>query len=209
MADFIERFLHLFTDNDILLTFLSSFFPLIELKGAIPIGTKLGLSLPEAALYSYLGSTLVVIPLFFLLVPVFILLKKIPVVGTFFLKLEATLKDKAASVAKKTDGADGEKQAKRIILFALFAFVAVPLPLTGIWTGTAIAVFLGLKFRESVLPLALGNLVAGCLITLMTFIFKEYVDIVIDVIFIIAVIMLAITIFKVVKAKPKDEDKKG
>lgn len=89
---------------------------------------------------------------------------------------------------------------------SLFVFVAVPFPVTGVWTGTAIAVFLGLKFRESVLPIAGGNLIAGAIITLLTLFFKDYVDIIIYVLFAIAIVMLVVFIVKVVKSKPAEEN---
>ena len=209
MADLIEKFLHMFTDNNILSTILSSCFPLIELKGAIPVGTKLGLPLWQSAIFAYLGSTLVIIPIFFLLIPIFKLLKKIPGLGRFFLKLEIVLKNKAASVAKKSPTGEASDEATlRVLRIALLIFVAVPLPLTGVWTGAAIAVFLGLSFKDSIIPLALGNFIAGSIITLMTLVFKDYVDIIINVIFALAVIMLIVTIIKVVRAKP-EEDKEN
>lgn len=208
MADFIENFLHTFTDNNILLTILSSCFPLIELKGAIPIGTKLGLPLWQSAVCAYLGSTIVVIPIFFLLIPVFKLLKMIPGLGRFFLKLEVVLKDKAKSVAKKSPTGDvSTKSTIRVLKTALFIFVAIPLPLTGVWTGAAIAVFLRLSFKDSIIPLALGNFIAGGIITLMTLVFNDYVDVIINVIFVLAIIMFVVVIIKVVRAKPEKADK--
>ena len=91
------------------------------------------------------------------------------------------------------------------MIISLLIFVAVPFPVTGVWTGTAIAVFLGLKFREALLPLALGNLIAGSLITLMTLIFKSYVDIIIYALFAIAIVMLVVTIIKIARSKPSEK----
>ena len=89
------------------------------------------------------------------------------------------------------------------MMISLFIFVAVPFPVTGVWTGTAIAVFLGLKFKESVLPIACGNLIAGSIITLLTFLVGDYVDIIIYALFAIAIIMLVFFIVKLIKAKPQ------
>ena len=47
---------------------------------------------------------------------------------------------------------------------SLFLFVAVPLPLTGVWTGSAIGVFLNTKFRYAFPCIILGNLVAGLIV---------------------------------------------
>lgn len=199
LGDFL---LNLFGGNKIAATLFVSMFPLIELKGAIPIGTGLfGLNLWATAGIAYLGSTIVSVAEFFILIPIFNLLKKIKFIRRLIEKIEQIFKDKATEIAKKTDGS-AEKEARKIMMLSIFVFVAVPFPVTGVWTGTAIAVFLGLKFRESVLPIAGGNLVAGAIITLMTMLFGKYVDVIIYVLFAIAVIMLVVFIVKVVKSKP-------
>ena len=187
-------------------TLFVSMFPLIELKGAIPIGTGLfGLKLWQTASIAYLGSTLIAIAVFFLLIPIFNLLKKIGFVKKLIVKIESIFEDKARKIADKTDGS-AEREAKKIMMLSLFIFVAVPFPVTGVWTGTAIAVFLGLKFRESVLPIALGNLIAGSIITLLTFLVGEYVDVIIYVLFAIAILMLVIFVAKIVLAKTPEKE---
>ena len=90
------------------------------------------------------------------------------------------------------------------MIIALLIFVAVPFPVTGVWTGTAVAVFLGLKFREAILPLVIGNLIAGSIITLLTFLFADYVDIIIYSLFALAIVMLIYTIYKIAKSKPTE-----
>ena len=207
MADIIVNFLQSFIHNDFLIVAITSMFPLIELKGAIPIGTKLGLELMQTAPLAYIGSTLIVIPVFFLLVPIFNLLKKAGFIGRFIEKVELVFRNKAKKIASKAEG-DAEKAVKKVYIISLFIFVAVPFPVTGVWTGTAIAVFLGLKFKDSILPLALGNLVAGTIITLLTFFFEKYVDIIIAVLFAIAVVMLIVFIVKVIITKKDDETEK-
>ncbi|MBE5744177.1 MAG: small multi-drug export protein [Clostridiales bacterium] len=202
MGEILLDFLSNLTDNSNLITLIVSMFPLIELKGAIPIGTGLNVPLLQSAALAYCGSSLIVIPIFFLLIPIFNLLKKINFVKYAVEKIEAVFENKAQDLAKKSDGAPKEK-VRKILILALFIFVAVPFPVTGVWTGTAIAVFLNMKFRDSFLPIVLGNLVAGSIITLITFLFKDYVDIIIGVLLIIAIIMLGIFIIKVVKSKPQ------
>ena len=209
MTDTIVVFLKSITDNAELLTFLSALIPLIELKGAIPVGVSLGMSLPKAALFAYLGSTAVVFPVFFLLIPVFSLLKKIPLVSRLVEKFEVMIARRAEKLAKKTDG-NTEEVAKRILMFGLFIFVAVPLPVTGVWTGTAIAVFLKMKFRSSVLPLALGNLVAGGLITLLiAAVGEKNAATVLNVVLILAIVMLIVTLIKVILSKPEEKKSGG
>ena len=206
MADKIAEFLLNLTHSNLLSILLISAFPLIELKGAIPIGAKLGVSLWQTAGLAYLGSTLVCIPVFFLLIPIFNLLKKIPFIKRFIEKVESVLYGKAKKIALKAKGVDDEKYARRLMARALLIFVAVPLPVTGVWTGTAIAVFLGFKFKEAVFSLAIGNLIAGAIITLLTYFFKDYVDYIILGLAFLAVVMLVFFIVKVIISKPENND---
>jgi uncharacterized membrane protein len=50
----------------------------------------------------------------------------------------------------------------------MMAFVAIPLPLTGAWTGSLAAYMLGLKFWPSFLAIVLGVLCAGIIITILS-----------------------------------------
>ncbi len=50
----------------------------------------------------------------------------------------------------------------------LALFVAVPLPLTGAWTGSLIAVLLGLRFKNAILSIFAGIIIAGIIVTLAT-----------------------------------------
>ena len=206
MADALGHFLVELFGNPYVAVFFVSMVPLIELKGAIPVGMTeaFGLGLLETAAVAYLGSTLISFLVFFLLKPIFALLKKIRIFNLIVRKCEGLFIHKAEEIAAKTNGSV-EAAAKRIMMISLFIFVAVPFPVTGVWTGTAIAVFLGLNFKESVLPLAVGNLIAGSLITLLTFLFEAYVDIIIYCLFAIAIVMLVVTIIKIAKSKPSEK----
>ncbi|MBO4573640.1 MAG: small multi-drug export protein [Clostridia bacterium] len=202
MAQAILNLLKSITDVDQLIVALVSMVPLIELKGAIPIGEGLGLPIYETALIAYFGSTLIIIPIFFLLIPIFNLLKKIPFIKKFVEKLEAMLRSRAEKVAANIGGSADERQ-RQFLVRALLIFVAIPLPLTGVWTGAAIAVFLNMRFKDSVIPLALGNFIAGSIVTLLTYLFHDYVDYIITGMFLIALIMLAVAIIRIITAKPK------
>lgn len=209
MSDILLNFFLKITDNAKIITLFLSMFPLIELKGAIPVGVGLNLNTVTSALIAYAGSSLIVIPLFFLLIPIFNLLKKIKFIKKLVEKIEGVFERKAEELAKKANG-EAENKRKKMLIWGLFLFVAIPLPMTGVWTGTAIAVFLNVKFKDGFLPLVLGNLVAGTIITLLTLLFKQYVDTIIDVVFVLAIVLLIVTILKIVLSKPKTVgDNKG
>ena len=55
----------------------------------------------------------------------------------------------------------------------MFAFVAIPLPLTGVWTGTCIALFIGMNKRDIMTSVILGNLVAGTIMTIISYFFAD------------------------------------
>ncbi len=147
-----------FFGNGWITTFIVSMIPLIELKGAIPVGSTT-IGVVPSFVMAYLGSTLVFVPLFFLLRPILNLLKRIKWFRRLAVKVEYLFEHKAEKISKK--GQDAGEKARVIMMWGVFAFVAVPLPMTGVWTGTAIAVFLGLKFWDAFFPVAVGNLVAG------------------------------------------------
>ena len=209
MVEFIQNLIK----NDILSTIIMSFVPLVELKGGIVFARGAGLGFLESLGLAYLGSTLVFFLVFFLLVPILNLLKKIKFVSTLAFNAENYVKTKAEEAFNKNNGKGlTEKKLKQL---AVFIFVAIPLPMTGVWTGTAIAVFLGLKFKDAILPVVVGNLVAGLLIsllaevclTLWSIAFLEYI---LYGLFAIALVLLVVLIVKVAKQKPKpqtDDDK--
>ncbi|MBQ9710213.1 MAG: small multi-drug export protein [Clostridia bacterium] len=206
MKEAIVEFLQSITGNSFVTVALVSMFPLIELKGAIPIGEALGLNLWQSAGLAYVGSTVISIPIFFLLVPIFNLMKRWKPLYRLTEKIEGVFKRRAE---KLKDSGNGEEKVRKMLILGVYAFIAVPLPLTGVWTGTAIAVFLGLKFKESILPIVLGNLTAGAAITLLTWLFADYVEYIILGMFAFAIIMLIVFIVKVALSKPDQGSEDG
>lgn len=197
-------------------TIVMSLFPLIELKGGIIFARGVGYGFFKSLGLAYIGSTIVVVPVFFLLVPVLNLLKKIKFVDKIAYKAENYFKTKARDTLDKQEEkhADGKKARGEVFYKAMgvFIFVAIPLPMTGVWTGTAIAVFLGLKFKEAWLPIAAGNLVAGLLIEALAELCIavwtiESLDYVLWGLFALAAVLFVFTVIKLLKSKPDEERK--
>ena len=61
------------------------------------------------------------------------------------------------------------EKVKRWRNFGLLAFVAIPLPGTGGWTGALIAALLDIRIRSSFPIIALGILIAGLIISALTY----------------------------------------
>lgn len=209
MQEFISKLI----GNDLIATIVMSIVPMIELKGGIVFARGVGFDFIQALGLAYLGSTLVFIPIFFLLRPILNLLKKIKWFNKLACKVEDYFKSKADETLEKQAKKGSKFKMSDTLLkqLGVFIFVAIPLPLTGVWTGTAIAVFLNLKFKDVVMPVMIGNLVAGLLISalaemciaLWTIQSLEYI---LWGLFGLALILLTITIIKVVKQKPRDSE---
>lgn len=101
------------------------------------------------------------------------------------------------------------KKAERFKFWGVLLFVAVPLPLTGVWTGSAVAVFLGLGFFKSLLAVAGGNLVAGGIMTLLSICFKDYIDAILFWFLIIVIVVLVLFIIKIIIKTVKQNKNKA
>lgn len=141
----------------ILMTFLVSMVPVIELRGAIPIGVAAGVDLPVAILVSIIGN---IIPIPFIL----IFIKKIFAWMSGYNDTMKRFVDKMeARAASKSD------RVKKGEFIGLFLFVAIPLPGTGAWTGSLIAAMLDIEPKKAFVPLALGVLGAAVIISFVTY----------------------------------------
>ena len=209
MTEFIRELV----GNDVWATIVMSFVPLIELKGGIVFARSCGLDFLLSFLYAYIGSTIVFIPIYFLLRPFLNLIKKVKIFSRLAFKVESYFNQKADETVQ-----DNGKKRRLTNLglkkLGVFIFVAIPLPMTGIWTGTAIAVFLNLKFKDAVLPAVLGNFVAGTIISILAEVCIslwsiKVLDYILYGLFALALVLLVIVIIKISKSKPKTESNKG
>ena len=210
MVQFIQNLI----GNDALATAIMSFIPLIELKGGIIFARGAGIGAWQSLGLSYLGSTAAFVPVFFLLLPVLKLLKKLKWFSSFAQKVEGYFAATAAGALEKAEKS-GKKARSETFYKALgtFIFVAIPLPMTGVWTGTAVAVFLNVRFKDAILPVMLGNLVAGAIISALSEIIValwgdlKILDYVLRGLFALAAIMLAVVIIKILRKKNTAEEK--
>ena len=141
--------------------FIVSMVPLIELRGAIPIGlsTLLGDPLPIIPLYivCILGNMLPVPFIFFFARKVLLWGANKKFIGKFF----------TFCLEKGEKGGKAlQEKAGRGLYVALFLFVGIPLPGTGAWTGTLAASFLDMDFKKSVIAVMAGVILAGIIMGL-------------------------------------------
>jgi uncharacterized membrane protein len=138
--------------------FLMSMMPIVELRGAIPLGVGLGMPPIEAAIIAILGNSLVVPVLLMIVNPLFAHFKRLKAFRGFFTRYE----DRAA---KKIS------HYREYRLIGLFLLVAIPLPMTGAYTGCVAAVITKISFRRAAPTIIGGVITAGLIVYVLTYSF--------------------------------------
>lgn len=147
----------------ILLVFLVSMVPLIELRGAVPLAIGMEIGLPEwAVLIIAAVGNILPVPLIYLFA------QKVLKWGEKsrwkpFRNFCVFCLEKGKKAGDKL-----LKKAKSGVYFALFLFIAIPIPGTGAWTGTLAASILDLDFKKTMLAIISGVLVAGVIMLLVS-----------------------------------------
>lgn len=133
--------------------------PIIELRGAIPIGVfTFHLSYIESFICSFIGN----------IIPVYFIVKFIRPLFDFFgrWKIFKVIIDWATE--KATKHIQENEKLQNAVSLGLFLFVAVPLPGTGAWVGSLIANFLDLPPKKAIPPIILGVFAAGIIVLSIT-----------------------------------------
>lgn len=141
-----------------LCVFFCSMLPVIELRGAIPMAFALGLPWWQAYLISVLGN----------LLPVPFILLLINLVIKWMASSKVTFFNKIANfLLKKVE--KNRERIEKYSFWGLFLFVAIPLPMTGAWTGSLVAAVVGVNPLKAFLSALLGVLLAGVIVTLIVY----------------------------------------
>ena len=157
MVEAIERFF-LETVGRELCVFFCSMLPIIECRGAIPLGWGLDMPWWETALFSIAGNLL---PVPFILLCIRAILHWMRESRFKFFSNIAAWLDRKIEKHKGT--------IEKYSYWGLVIFVAIPLPGTGAWTGTLIASVLGLEPKKSFLAATLGVLGATVIMTVISY----------------------------------------
>lgn len=142
-----------------LATLLIAMLPIAELRAAIPVAL-VGFEMPvwSAFLWAVIGNLIPAVLLLYLLDPISKwLMKKSSIFNKFF----TWVFDRARKRFNTRAGKYGQ-------FIALVLFVAIPLPITGAWTGTAAAFIFGIPVKKSFSAILIGVLIAGVVVTLTT-----------------------------------------
>ena len=149
MESFIKELLNFLSIE--LTVLLTAAMPIIELRGAIPVGMSLGMSPVHATVISFIGSMIPVPFILFTIRPIFNYLKK----TKLFKKLVHKLTDKSLNKSGNI---------QKYGAWGLLVFVAIPLPGTGVWSGSLAAALLDMRFKWAFPAILVGNIIAAVII---------------------------------------------
>lgn len=139
-----------------LIVMLISMLPIFELRGGIPIAINIfNMGVLEAYFLCVIGNMIPVIPILLLLEKLYAVFSK----WKFTKKLFDAFFERTKSRSK---------QVEKYKMLGLIAFVAIPLPITGAWTGAAAAVLFNIRLGHAVISIAIGVLIAGIIVTLLS-----------------------------------------
>lgn len=203
----LELLIKLFVYPEIVVV-LVAILPIVEARMAVPIALGYGLGFFKSWLFAFLGSSLIAPLLLLVLIPFIKWLAK----TRLFRRLGSFLYDKFEKKSREVKTGDivahdeaSAKKLERKKMLGVFIFVAIPLPLTGIWTGCAVASILGMKYRNALVSVVAGNMVASLIILLLCALFEPYVNIITTVLGIIAIAVVIVLIVKLLLHKPDDK----
>ena len=141
----------------IVMTFLISMVPVIELRGAIPIGVGAGLS-PWVAIGVSIVGNLVPVPF------IIIFIKKI---FAWLRKVSCKLDGLVTGLEKRAE--KKSETVQKYAFWGLFILVAIPLPGTGAWTGALVAAMLEMPLKKAFPAILLGVLGAAVIVSFVTY----------------------------------------
>ena len=143
-----------------LLVFFVSMVPLIELRGAIPIGLGMGLPILPTYLVCVVGN-MIPVPFIYLFARKFLIWGyHKPLIGPIC---------KFCIVKGEKGGRALEAKAGRGLVVALLLFVGIPLPGTGAWTGSLAAALMKMPIKDALFSVIGGTLIADILMAIFSY----------------------------------------
>ncbi len=131
--------------------------PVIELRGAIPVGLRLGMPFWTVFLTALIGNLL-----------------PVPILILFTRQVFEWLRKKSPLLERFVSRMERKAEAKRELVdrykfLGLFILVAIPLPGTGAWTGSLVSAVFGIDLRHALPAIALGVLTAGIIVSVISY----------------------------------------
>lgn len=143
--------------RQLLYVFFISMVPVVELRGAIPIGVGMGLPFYVVFIVAFLGN-----------------LAPVPILILFTRRVFNWLRGKSTALEKlvsklESKAVSKEGLLKKYEMLGLCILVAIPLPGTGAWTGTLVSAVFDIRLKHAFPVIALGVLIAGVIVSVVTY----------------------------------------
>ena len=143
--------------GNLMMTALVSMVPVLELRGAIPMGVAAGLEFWEALIAAIIGN----------LIP-------IPFIILFIRKIFEWLRKKSEGLNRLVERLERKADTKRGLIekyefLGLVIIVAIPLPGTGAWTGALVAAMMDMRIKRALPAIAIGVCIAGLIVAYVAF----------------------------------------
>lgn len=141
--------------DEIIVMFFSA-LPIVELRGGIPLGISMGFTPFQSFILSVIGN----------IIPIPFLLKLYRPIIRYVARTKLLVKP-ASWVVKKVDSSTSK--VIKYEMLGLFLLVAIPLPTTGAWTGSAVAALLKIDFKKAWAVVTLGVITAGLIVLSLSY----------------------------------------
>ena len=141
-----------------LILFIISMVPILELRGGLLAAGPAFLNIPmwRAIPVGIIGNLLPIPFILLLITKIFDWMKGTKRLKPVVEKLEKKAMSQSANIEKYE-------------FWGLVAFVGIPLPGTGAWTGALIAALLGIRFRKAFPAIVIGVCLAACIMTIISY----------------------------------------
>lgn len=157
MENIVESLVNLFNGlGKEVIVFIISMLPILELRGGLLAASILNLDFVPGYIISILGNTLPIPIVLLFLDKILRWLEKFKVTKKIVNKLENKILSK-------------KKQIEKYGYIGLLLFVGIPLPGTGAWTGSALAVLLNMNKKKSFLYIMLGIILASIIMSILSY----------------------------------------
>jgi uncharacterized membrane protein len=142
--------------GEFFITLVVAMLPVLELRGAIPLGVSMGLHPWIALIAGVIGNVL-----------------PAPFIIIFIRRIFAWLRRRSSRlehfITRMESRAEGKwDKVHKFEFLGLLVLVAIPIPGTGAWTGSLVAALANMRLRNSLPAIIIGVIVAGFMITGLT-----------------------------------------
>lgn len=138
------------------IVFIISMLPILELRGGLIAAALLGVDFLPGYIVSIIGNVLPIPIVLLFLEKILDFLKKIKFTEKLVIKLENKILSK-------------KDQIEKYGYLGLLLFVGIPLPGTGAWTGSGLAVLLHLNRKKSFVYILLGVVLASIIMSIFSY----------------------------------------